>query len=315
MTEEIVKCRRCKRERKNEDWKGLKTCPICHEKDRADAKIRSADRSLDRAGQTLIESLQFSKPLPQSLQSFSNYQKFWREYGNGREVKAEEYFEELRQHKQKEIREQAETQISKTRGEFQRKKLVLTKFLRFDLFEPSNREQCTLVRLQKLGLFHEQENQITEHIQTCESCDAWLYNLMNDVLDDGNGTTVHLAYAKDFSSEKAFENRKKEINGTTVTIDEKLKKLTVIATGYSPVAEATRNVDKLDLWEEKKGLRPFDPSLLEERKPEPYPDRTMGQGQDSLRDYLQKQHDEQQQQEKPRGFLDRLRKRRDQNDR
>jgi len=88
-------------------------------------------------------------------------------------------------------------------------------------------------RLQKLGLQREDENRIIEHLETCEGCKDWLYNLLNDVLDSEDGLIIHLAYAKDFNNEEEFKQVKNKcpfhgVKGNVVTIDEKLKKITVV---------------------------------------------------------------------------------------
>ena len=142
-----IRCRRCNKTVQVEDYYGLRTCPICHEKDRGDSRVRSAERNLDRTSVRLIESLKFMEPIPEFLQSFTKYQTYWRQYG--KEVKASDYFKELEEFKKREVQRQADTQIAKTKGEFTAKKHFLMKFLRFDVFEPSNREQCTTFRLQK----------------------------------------------------------------------------------------------------------------------------------------------------------------------
>jgi hypothetical protein len=143
-------------------------------------------------------------------------------------VKASDYFKELEEFKKCKVQKQADTQIAKTKGEFTAKKHFLMKFLRFDVFEPSNREQCTTFRLQKIGLQREDENRIIEHLETGEGCKDWLYNLMNDVLDSEDGLIIHLAYAKDFKNEEEFQKVKNGIKGTVVTIDDKLKKIAVV---------------------------------------------------------------------------------------
>jgi hypothetical protein len=172
------------------------------------------------------------------------------------------------QHKKSEIQRKASSEIAKTGQEFQSKKLFLMKFLRFDLFEPSSREQCTAFRLQKLGLRHEQEPSCTEHLETCEGCADWFYNLLNDVLDSEDGLIIHLAYAKDFKNEEDFEQVKNKcpfhgVKGNVVAVDEKLKKITVVC---NPNGIPMR--DKFEEWEDKQGLKPVDPSLLEDRKPQ-----------------------------------------------
>jgi hypothetical protein len=237
---EIIKCRRCKREQKGEDWKGLRTCPICHEKDRGDSRVRSAERNLDHTNAKLVESLKFTEPLPEMLRNFSEYQKHWREFGQ--EVKFEDYKKELNDHKKREIQKQADTQIAKTKGEFTAKKRFLTKFIRFDIWEPSNREECAKFRLQKLGLWHEEPNWLDEHLELCEGCGDWLYNLMesneqNPLLLSTDELAVFLAYRNDFPTEESFRKKLKEINAVFYTVDEKLKKITVVCNPNSAPIE------------------------------------------------------------------------------
>jgi hypothetical protein len=231
MSEEI-KCRRCGRKKpENENWNGLRTCPICHEKDRGDSRVRSAERNLDRTSEKLIESLKFTEPIPQILQSFTKYQMYWGNYN--KEVTFEDYIKELNDHKKHEIQKQTDTQISKTKGEFRAKKQILMKFIRFDIFEPSNREECTKFRLQKLGLWHEEANWLIEHLELCEGCGDWLYNLMesneqNPLLLSTDELAVFLAYRNDFPTEESFRKKLKEINAEFYTVDEQVKKITII---------------------------------------------------------------------------------------
>jgi hypothetical protein len=214
-----------------EDYYSLKTCPICHEKDSGDSKVKSEKRKRNHSSVELVENLKFTEPIPEFLQSFTKYQAYWRRFD--KEVTFEDCIKELNEHKKREIQKQTDTQIAKTKGEFTAKKRFLMKFLRFDVFEPSNREQCTTFRLQKLGLFHEDENRMTEHLETCEGCQDWLYNLMNDFLDSEDGLIIHLAYASDFKNEEKFQQVKNKcphhgVKGEVITVDEKLKKITVV---------------------------------------------------------------------------------------
>jgi len=232
MSEEI-KCRRCGRKKpKNEDWNGLRSCPICHEKDRGDSRVRSAERKQNHSDKELIENLEFSEPLPKFLQNFSEYQAYWREHGQ--ETKFEDYIKDLNAHKMHEIQRQTDTQVSKTKGEFRAKKQILMKFIRFDIFEPSNREECTKFRLQKLGLWHEEPNWLIEHLETCEGCGDWLYNLMESneqnplLLSTDNELAVFLAFHKDFPTEESFRKKLKEINAEFYMVDEQVKKITII---------------------------------------------------------------------------------------
>jgi hypothetical protein len=245
-----------------EDSYSKKCCPICLEKLKAKRAVAREQRKLDRMGQELIEKLKFSEPLPKHLQGFSNYQAYWRQYG--KETTWEKYLEDRNKWIRDRIQKEADTQIAKTKGEFTAKKRFLMKFLRFDVFTPSNREECTTYRLQKLGLWHEQEPMCTEHSTTCEGCDDWLYNLMNDVLDSEDGLIVHLAYAKDFENEEDFERVKNKcpfhgVKGNVVTVDDRLKKITVVCNPNSiPIGDA------FDLWESNRNLRPVDSSLVHE---------------------------------------------------
>lgn len=228
----IIKCRRCKRKKnENEDWNGLKTCPICHEKDRGDSRVRSEKRKQDRPSVELVENLKFSEPLPQFLTNFSEFQKYWRMHNQ--EVKFEDYIKELNAHKMREVQKQIDTQVSKTKGHFQAKKQILMKFLRFDLFTPSNRDDCTKFRLQKLGLWHEEEGWLAEHKDLCEECGHWLYNLENDRLDSIEGKYIHITYVWCFPKWEQFEKLMKKcpIHGCKmefVSKDDKLKKITLL---------------------------------------------------------------------------------------
>jgi len=232
MSEE-TKCRRCGRKKpENENWNGLRTCPICHEKDLGYSRVKSLKRKQNRSDKELIENLKFSEPLPQLLKNFSEYQAYWREHGQ--ETKFEDYIKDLNTHKMREIQKQMDTQVSKTKGEFRARKQILMKFIRFDIFEPSNREECTKFRLQKLGLWHEEPNWLIEHLETCEGCGDWLYNLMESneqnplLLSTDNELAVFLAFHKDFSTEESFRKKLKEINAEFYTVDEQLKKITVV---------------------------------------------------------------------------------------
>ena len=60
--------------------------------------------------------------------------------------------------------------------------------------------------------------------------------MLNDVLDSEDSLIIHLAYAKDFKNEEEFKQVKNKcpfhrVRSNVVTLDEKLKKITVV---YNP---------------------------------------------------------------------------------
>ena len=73
-----MKCRRCRKEQKDEDWRGLKTCPICHEKDLGYSRLKSEQRKQTHANVKSIEKYKFEEPMPKELTNFGENQIHWR---------------------------------------------------------------------------------------------------------------------------------------------------------------------------------------------------------------------------------------------
>lgn len=236
-----MKCRRCRKEQKDEDWRGLKTCPICHEKDLAYSRLKSEQRKQTHANVKSIEKYKFEEPMPKELTNFGENQIHWRALGQ--EVTYEDYEKDRNQWITLQVQKQSQSQIAQSQGQFLAKKKILMKFLRFDLFEPSNRDECTKYRLQKLGLWHEEENWLEEHKELCEECGHWLYNLENDILESKEGSFIHVTYASNFPpsvkemiSHEVPESFRKLMEKCPrhgckmklITQDDKLKKITLL---------------------------------------------------------------------------------------
>ena len=132
---------------------------------------------------------------------------------------------------------------------------------------------------------------------------------MTDVLDSEDGLFVHLAYAKDFKDREDFERviarcPHHEVKGEVVTIDDQLKKITVLCD--------PKNFDlKLDFDEWLKAKHPNMVDVCSSCSPSSH--QSNDQSQIGKDDYVQRQLEEQnkqQQQEQRRqeGFMDRLRR-------
>lgn len=150
-------------------------------------------------------------------------------------------------------------EVMQGKSDFKAKRKILIKFVRFDLFKPSNRDECLKVRLSKLGLFHEDVDRLEEHFILCEGCRDWFESWKvgdetNPTLFSQDGLIVYLAYRADFPTEEDFWKKLKEVNGKIVTIDKKLEKITVIVDPNEPnpnkvqSPSSTLDLSILQLW-------------------------------------------------------------------
>lgn len=150
-------------------------------------------------------------------------------------------------------------EVFQGKSDFKAKRKILIKFVRFDLFKPSNKEECLKVRLSKLGLFHEDKDRLEEHFELCEGCRDWFNSWKegdenNPTLTSYDGLNVFLAYRADFPTEEDFWKKLKEINGKIVTIDKKLEKITVVVDSNevnpNRIQQPPLDLTNLQLWNE-----------------------------------------------------------------
>src|SRR3989304_3273356 len=88
-------------------------------------------------------------------------------------------------------------------------------------------------RLFQLGVWIPDPRPLEDHQEECESCQDWLYNLKNDVLDSGDGYFVHIAYVKDFPDYETFlkvikQCRYHGVEAKPICKNEKLGRITLV---------------------------------------------------------------------------------------
>lgn len=207
----------------------------------------------------------------QTKEQHRGYMREWRAKKKPVETKKESIVEPMPT-----TEPETDVQVMQGKSDFRAKKKLLIKFVRFDLFKPSNKDECQRIRLSKLGLFNEDKDRLEEHMELCEGCKDWFYNLDNNMLGSSDGEYVYLAYVNDFPTEEEFRETINAINGTVISIDKKLRKITVIGNEISGVW-LKGDLSRFQLFsskEEEKSKQPtkLHPNEIEQDKCQHYED-------------------------------------------
>jgi hypothetical protein len=170
-----IKCRVCKKNKKVEDSYRFRTCPICRAKEKA-------KRMVQRQSKKLLEEYKLDKKtLPRSLWSFSAFSESFEGLWH-RKPSFEEYRKEVEKFKKAQIWDKAEQEVMQNKVKSELKRRELREFIRFDLYEPTNRVRCKKYRYMQLGLYERDLRFMDEHIFECESCQDFDYNLKHGSL-------------------------------------------------------------------------------------------------------------------------------------
>ena len=172
-----IKCSKCEKDVQVDDSYSNLCCPICLAKRKANYQVASAERNFERESEKQLKALFGDNP-PIHL-SFGNMQEFYRTHFR-KELTWEQYLKNINDTKLHKIQQEADSKVRDIRGEKQRKIMYDAKFLDFDMYPPSNRNECKKYRHMAMGSYPQNLQFLEEHVLECGECRLW-----KEVLDDG----------------------------------------------------------------------------------------------------------------------------------
>ena len=176
-----LQCNQCHKTVEVEDTYHFKTCPFCRIKYLKKYRLKQLDKKF-------LERHKIDKEkMPRALWSFSNFKEAWQ--WDKKPSYEDDYKPARLKWVQNHASELADKEISQRRMSLFERERYAKRFLRFDLFEPTNRTKCKLYRLTRLGVREQDAKFQFEHAEECDSCgNFWEYNLKVGTLTDRNGT-------------------------------------------------------------------------------------------------------------------------------
>ena len=165
-----IKCAKCEKDVLVEDSYFNKCCPICLEKRKASYAVESADRDFDREAEKQLKSL-FGENPPPNL-SYGKMKEFYQTHFH-RELTWEQYLRDIQNAAIHKIRIDSDEKVREIKGEKAKRIKYNAKFLDFELYPPSSRDQCKKFRHQTMGSYPQDLGFLEEHITECPECKMW----------------------------------------------------------------------------------------------------------------------------------------------
>jgi hypothetical protein len=153
-----------------EDNYQLLTCPICLAKKKADYAVESAERDFDREAEKQLKSLFGDNPPPNL--NYGKMKEFYQTHLH-RELTWEQYLRDIQQAAIHKIRTDSDEKVREIRGEKAKRIKYNAKFLDFELYTPSSRDQCKKFRHQAMGSYPQSSFFMEEHVIECFECRMW----------------------------------------------------------------------------------------------------------------------------------------------
>jgi len=168
---EII-CVRCKRKILVEDDYFKKCCPTCLEKRRAKHAVEYEKTRLLRENDKMFKNETF----PETLKSYDNYCAYVQKI-SGIKPNVPQFIKARQDYLQQQAVKKGQRDLLDAQVKAKNRKDYYIKFLRFDLFEPSDKEKCKMFRLIKMGYYPLPNMKfMAEHLEDCVGCQEWLYN-------------------------------------------------------------------------------------------------------------------------------------------
>ncbi len=171
-----IKCGKCGKDVQVEEGYFNKCCPICLAKRKSDYAVENAERDFERESEKQLKSL-FGENPPANL-SYSRMKQWYESHG--KELTWEQYLKNLQQAAIHKIQADGDSRVRELKGEKSKRIRYNAKFLNFELYPPSSREECKKFRHQAMGSYPKNQTFMEEHLAECFECRMW-----NDVKESG----------------------------------------------------------------------------------------------------------------------------------
>lgn len=165
-----IKCSKCGKTAEVEDGWVYSRCENCRTKDLAYKQVQKEKRRLDREARNRIEELKLERAM-----NFREWSKFAKEKLHNPDPTWDQFNEYLKQRKEREIYEKAESETYRLKAGYQKKCALVNP----DLFPLSHGRECYAFRLSRLN-----GSKDILHLDSCEDCRDWDYNFVNSMLPE-----------------------------------------------------------------------------------------------------------------------------------
>ncbi|HLE75733.1 MAG TPA: hypothetical protein VI864_06790 [Candidatus Bathyarchaeia archaeon] len=211
-----LRCAKCEKDVLVEDNYQLLTCPICLAKRKASYAVESAERDFEKEAEKQLKALFGDNP-PEHL-SYGKMKEFYETHFH-RELTWEQYIKNIQDVAVHKIQFDADSQVQVIKGEKAERIKYNARFLNFDLYPPSNRNECKKFRHMAMGSYTQDVRFMEEHVLECPECRLW-----QDAKDNG---TLNAEYTTEIWHSDDTENEIKE----PTTFEEKIDSMHDVSEG------------------------------------------------------------------------------------